>query len=54
MHIYDIVVNQNYHPGNAGLPFYYDILLPFLLIVLLSIYRVSGGGSDTERAPRVV
>src|SRR5215212_503211 len=54
VHIYHIVVNQNYHPGNAGLPFYYDILLPLLLIVLLMIHRVSGGGPDTGRAPRVV
>jgi hypothetical protein len=51
--IYHIVVNQNYHPGNAGLPFYFDILLPFLLIVLEIIYRVSGAGSDTGRVPRV-
>ena len=54
VHIYHIVVNQNYHPGNAGLPFYFDILLPLLLIVLLIIYRASGGGSGTARAPRVV
>jgi hypothetical protein len=53
VHIYHIVVNQNYNPGNAGPPFYFDILLPLLLIVLLIIYRVTGGGSDTERAPRV-
>ena len=53
VHIYHIVVNQNYHPGNAGLPFYYDILLPLLLIVLLIIHRVSGGGSEAERVPRV-
>jgi hypothetical protein len=53
VHIHDIVVNQNYHPGNAGLPFYFDILLPLLLIVLEIIYRVSGGGSDTGRVPRV-
>jgi hypothetical protein len=53
VHIRDIVVNQNYHPGNAGLPFYFDILLPLLLIVLEIVYRVSGGGSDTGRAPRV-
>jgi hypothetical protein len=53
VHIYHIVVNQNYHPGNAGLPFYFDILLPLLLIVLEIIYRVSGAGSDTGRVPRV-
>jgi hypothetical protein len=53
VHIYHIVVNQNYHPGNAGLPFYFDILLPLLLIVLEIIYRVSGGGSETGRVPRV-
>jgi hypothetical protein len=53
VHIYHIVVNQNYHPGNAGLPFYFDILLPLLLTVLEIIYRVSGGGSDAVRAPRV-
>jgi hypothetical protein len=47
------VVNHNYHPGNAGLPFYFDILLPLSLIVLEIIYRVSGAGSDTGRAPRV-
>jgi hypothetical protein len=53
VHIYHIVVNQNYHPGNAGLPFYFDILLPLLLIVLEIIYRVGGAGSDTGRVPRV-
>jgi hypothetical protein len=53
VHIYHIVVNHNYHPGNAGLPFYFDILLPLLLIVLEIIYRVSGAGSDTGRGPRV-
>ena len=53
VHIYDIVVNQNYHPGNVGLPFYFDILLPLLLIVLEIVYRVSGAGSDTGRLPRV-
>jgi hypothetical protein len=53
VHIYHIVVNQNYHPGNAGLPFYYDILLPLLLIVLLIVYGASGGGSEAERVPRV-
>ena len=53
VHIYHIVVNQNYHPGNAGLPFYYDILLPLLLIVLLIVYGASGGGSDAERVSRV-
>jgi hypothetical protein len=53
VHIYHMVVNQNYHPGNAGLPFYFDILLPLLLIVLLIVYGASGGGSDAERVPRV-
>jgi hypothetical protein len=53
VHIHDIVVNQNYHPGNAGLPFYFDILLPLSLIVLEIVYRVSGAGSDTGRVPRV-
>jgi hypothetical protein len=53
VHIYHIVVNQNYHPGNAGLPFYFDILLPLLLIVLLSDSGESGGGSEAERVPRV-
>ena len=53
VHIYHIVVNQNYHPGNAGLPFYFDILLPLLLIVLLIVYGGSGGGSEAERVPRV-
>jgi hypothetical protein len=54
VHIYHIVVNHNYHPGNAGLPFYFDILLPFLLIVMLVVYRVSGGGSEARGVPRRV
>jgi hypothetical protein len=53
VHIYHIVVNHNYHPGNAGLPFYFDILLPLLLIVLEIIYRARGAGSDAGRMPRV-
>jgi hypothetical protein len=54
VHIYHIVVDQNHHPGNAGFALYIDILLPLSLIVLLIIYEVSRGGSDTERAPRVM
>jgi hypothetical protein len=53
VHIHDIVVDRNYHPGNAGLPFYFDILLPLSLIVLEIVYRVSGAGSDAGRVPRV-
>lgn len=37
-HIQQIVVNQNYSPGNAGAPLYIDIFLPVLLLSLLSTY----------------
>jgi hypothetical protein len=45
---------DNYHLLAIRVTFYFDILLPLLLIVLLIIYRVSGGASDTGRVPRVV
>lgn len=35
MHIYDIFVQQNFLPGNAGTVLFSDILIPVTLIILL-------------------
>jgi hypothetical protein len=39
-HIRDIMVNNNYAPGNAGAVLYLDIAGPVLLIVLLIIFKI--------------
>lgn len=38
-HIYDLVVNGNTAPGNAGLPLYSDIIIPIVLMTLLGLYH---------------
>src|SRR6201992_3985640 len=38
-HIRDMVVAGNFAPGNAGLPFYMDIICPMLAIILLNIAK---------------
>ncbi|MHB8792573.1 MAG: DUF6790 family protein [Thermoleophilia bacterium] len=37
-HIYELVVNNNHEPGNAGFVLYADIITPLLLIALLIVY----------------
>lgn len=37
-HIYELIVNNNHEPGNAGFVLYADIITPLLLIALLIIY----------------
>ncbi len=39
-HIRDIMINNNYAPGNAGAILYLDIGGPILLIVLLTIFKI--------------
>ena len=34
-HIRDMIKNRNFAPGSAGFPFYYGLLFPLFLIVLL-------------------
>lgn len=38
-HIYQIIVNNNREPGNAGFVLYADILIPVILIAMLLIHR---------------
>jgi hypothetical protein len=39
IHIIDIVLNNNYAPGNAGIPLYTDIIIPIILLILYPIYQ---------------
>lgn len=48
-HIYDLLVNNNHEPGNAGFVLYADIVIPVLLIALLTIYS-----KVTSREPAAV
>jgi len=38
-HIYDALVNNNYAPGNVGVPLYTDIIIPFVLLTCLPFYH---------------
>ena len=40
-HVKQMLVAGNFAPGNAGVPFYSDVVLPVLMIVLLIIARRS-------------
>jgi hypothetical protein len=37
-HIRDMIRNRNFSPGSAGFVFYWGLLFPILLIVLLAVY----------------
>ena len=37
-HIRDIILNQNYAPGNAGIILYWDLLVPVAQLILLLAY----------------
>jgi hypothetical protein len=37
-HIVDMLVHNNYAPGNVGIPLYTDILVPVILIILLILH----------------
>jgi hypothetical protein len=42
-HVRQMVATDNFAPGNAGVPFYMDILCPLLAIVLLLLTRRAPG-----------
>jgi fatty acid desaturase len=39
-HIMDMITHGNHAPGNAGAPVYFDIIFPFILIILLIVYKI--------------
>ncbi|WP_417388156.1 DUF6790 family protein [Gimesia sp.] len=49
-HIYQMVTAHNFAPGNAGVIFYTDILLPLLGIVLLAMQCRCQKAAQTETA----
>lgn len=38
-HFFDAILNHNLAPGNLGILFYTDLLIPITLVVLLLLYR---------------
>ncbi|HTX61333.1 MAG TPA: DUF6790 family protein [Methanobacterium sp.] len=42
IHVTNIMQTGNLAPGNAGYALYIDILVPIILIILLTAYRVTG------------
>lgn len=38
-HVRQMLSTGNFAPGNAGVPFYMDIIAPFLAIALLTVAR---------------
>ena len=40
-HIRDMMVNNNYAPGNAGAPMYMDIIAPAVFILLFVSYKMT-------------
>jgi hypothetical protein len=41
-HIYQMVTEHNFAPGNAGIIFYMDILIPLFGLLLLSFQHRDG------------
>lgn len=37
-HLSDMIKNENYAPGNVGVPLYTDILVPVVLLILLVLH----------------
>ena len=42
-HVHQMIAAGNFAPGNAGVPFYTDIICPVLSLVLLAIASRSSG-----------
>jgi hypothetical protein len=38
-HVIDAYINNNYAPGNVGIPLYTDFIVPFIMLMLLQEYR---------------
>lgn len=38
VHVMEMVTKANYHPWNAGSPFYYDIVMPLILLGTLWVH----------------
>ena len=49
-HIKDMMLNQNYAPGNAGTPLYVDVIAPVVLIALFIAYKSTKGKSKAAKA----
>jgi hypothetical protein len=49
-HVRQMMVAGNFAPGNAGVPFYSDVALPVLMIVLLMIARRSRAAAGISRS----
>lgn len=52
-HIKDIMMNNNYAPGNAGAPLYIDIIAPIVFIALLIAYKTTKGKTKVVAATAV-
>lgn len=53
-HIIDMIVNQNYAPGNVGATLLTDIFIPLVLLVTYVIYRIlqnKEGGTSLNGRP---
>jgi hypothetical protein len=49
-HVREMMVAGNFAPGNAGLPFYMDIICPLLAIALLTIATRQGAGLRAKKS----
>lgn len=38
-HIADMILHNNYAPGNIGVPLYTDIIVPIVLLILYAVYQ---------------
>jgi hypothetical protein len=47
-HVREMAIAGNFAPGNAGVPFYMDILCPLLAIVLLLVASRGGGARQSS------
>ncbi len=41
-HIYQMIIQHNFAPGNAGMTFYMDLAVPALMLILLRKYQMTG------------
>ena len=48
-HVHQMIAAHNFAPGNAGVPFYMDIICPLLAIGLLIVARRSSSGMKAKK-----